>query len=67
MSKANDNADTEFFTAARDLIRRNFYEGKTAAEAKDAFERLYIERIGRQQSGPALSREADNNKLDAPS
>jgi hypothetical protein len=67
MSKANDNADTELFTAARDLVRRNFREGKTAAEARDAFERLYMERIAPQQSGRALSREADDDKSEAPS
>jgi hypothetical protein len=41
MSSANDNADTELFKAAMALVRKNFSDGKTAAETKEEFERLY--------------------------
>jgi hypothetical protein len=67
MSKANDNADTEFFTTAMAMVRKNFHEGKTAVEAKHAFERLYNERLAWPRNPQTVGDVAGEDVPDAPS
>ncbi|MCJ8150720.1 hypothetical protein [Shinella sedimenti] len=67
MSKANDNADTEFFMTAMAMVRKNFHEGKTASETKHAFERLYNERLAWPRNPKTIAEAAVEDVPDAPS